>query len=237
MSNINTANVSSVINDQAGIGWTTTGHHGLDVTFYSYLPGDGRIVGLIENTDVARIVSGVWEIKLADLTNTFYNDAEAFFKSVGAEVTRVRTVNADGIMTVKSGDVTLVIPENKNYVFFNGEKFTTNSVNVWQTCDSLNKWEIDKVFVNKAVLDRFVRLITPGELVGAIPSASVKVKPGNTNLLTITVTETYSNGATSVITEDITIRNNAAGTYNVGSYQVFVNTKGNDQIREIRIVD
>jgi len=34
-----------------------------------------------------------------------------------------------------------------------------------------------------------------------------------------------------------TIANNSAGTYGVGGYKVYVDTKGNTQIRECYIVD
>jgi len=68
------------------------------------------------------------------------------------------------------------------------------------------------------------------------PTASVNKLNGNQNDLTITVTEVYSNGLANVISEKIKINNNAAGTYSVGAYKVYVDTKGNDQIRACYIV-
>lgn len=64
---------------------------------------------------------------------------------------------------------------------------------------------------------------------------------GNTNTLTITVTKPSFDYPTNVIketplSETFTINNNAAGTYVVGGYNVFVDTKGNDQIRACYIV-
>jgi hypothetical protein len=38
------------------------------------------------------------------------------------------------------------------------------------------------------------------------------------------------------VTATFTIANNAADTYQVGSYQVYVDTKGNTQVREVRLV-
>jgi len=73
-------------------------------------------------------------------------------------------------------------------------------------------------------------------LVKATPSASVRVIPGNMNELTIKVTELYSDGSTEVVTLVVMIKNNAADTYKVGPYKVYVDTKGNDQIRDCRIV-
>ena len=69
------------------------------------------------------------------------------------------------------------------------------------------------------------------------PAASVKKLSGNQNDLTITVTEYYSNGMTNVITTTLKINNNAAGIYEVGGYKIYVDTKGNDQIRACYIVE
>ena len=60
---------------------------------------------------------------------------------------------------------------------------------------------------------------------------------GNKNNLTVTVNETLSDGSTNQIKVTLSIDNNAAGTYAVGDYKVYVDTKGNDQIRECRIVE
>ena len=73
--------------------------------------------------------------------------------------------------------------------------------------------------------------------IGATPAASVNKMSGNQNELTITVTELYADGSENAITTTLKISNNAAGTYEVGKYDVYVDTKGNDQIRDCYIVD
>ena len=61
---------------------------------------------------------------------------------------------------------------------------------------------------------------------------------GNKNKLTVTVVEDYSDGSVRIYEETFSIDNNAAGTYQVGPYyQVFVDTKGNTQIRACNIVE
>lgn len=72
--------------------------------------------------------------------------------------------------------------------------------------------------------------------VDAKPSAVVKKLKGNTNELTITVKQTRIDGSESSVTATYTINNNAAGTYTVGDYKVYVDTKGNTQVRSISIV-
>ena len=81
----------------------------------------------------------------------------------------------------------------------------------------------------------FEETIIPG-VVSVKASAFVTRLNGNRNDLTITVTEAYSDGSVNEITDTVAINNNAAGSYDVGSYVVYVDTKGNDQIRECYIV-
>lgn len=68
-------------------------------------------------------------------------------------------------------------------------------------------------------------------------SASVEKQNGNKNLLTIKVTEKYTSlDWETVAEEQFSINNNAAGTYDVGKFNVYVDTKGNTQVRECAIV-
>ncbi|WP_462413727.1 rhamnogalacturonan lyase family protein [Neobacillus sp. Marseille-QA0830] len=70
----------------------------------------------------------------------------------------------------------------------------------------------------------------------ATVKASVQKLDGNRNTLTITVTENDLDGTPSDYTESYIINNNAAGTYVVGPYEVYVDTKGNTQVRECYII-
>jgi len=93
---------------------------------------------------------------------------------------------------------------------------------------------------NIRIVAHFTADETPVEevyVVSVTPTAFVNRLNGNQNELVITVTELFSDGTTTVITETFMIRNNASGTFQVGEYLVFVNTQGNTQIREIRIVE
>ena len=71
-------------------------------------------------------------------------------------------------------------------------------------------------------------------------SASVKKLNGNKNDLTVKVTETFFLDGAAVFTRDVaktfSINNNAADTYNVDGYKIYVDTKGNDQIRACEII-
>ena len=66
--------------------------------------------------------------------------------------------------------------------------------------------------------------------------AYVEKLTGNCNKLIITVTEFYPNGVEKIITESFLISNNSAGEYKVGNYTIYVDTKGNVQIRICEVV-
>ena len=74
-------------------------------------------------------------------------------------------------------------------------------------------------------------------VVNASPSAFVEKFNGDKNMLYITVVETYSDGSARAIEWSGLIDNNAAGIYDVGGYDVYVDTKGNTQIRACYIAD
>jgi len=74
-------------------------------------------------------------------------------------------------------------------------------------------------------------------VIGATPTAYVVRNNGNTNNLFVTVVENYANGGSFVFEKAFVISNNAEGIYEVGAYKVFVDTKGNTQIRNIYITE
>ena len=133
--------VGPMISKRAFLGWTTHGHTGQDVNLFTYLPGDGRITGTLDNTEIALICAGVWGIDLQAVTKQLFNDAEPAFRAKRASV----NINLEtGQMTVTKGNNTLVIPDYKNYVFFNGIKVPINSVIVNQS---------GKFYVPQSVID------------------------------------------------------------------------------------
>jgi hypothetical protein len=66
--------------------------------------------------------------------------------------------------------------------------------------------------------------------------AGIEKLTGNQNRLTITVIELFDDGTENSVTESFMIRNNAADIYVVGGYSVYVDTKGNVQIRQAEVV-
>lgn len=124
--------VGPMISKRANIGWTTGGHTGGDVTLYSYLPGDYRVVGTLDNTSIAKYCAQAWNIDLNKTSARLYVDAKSAFEAKGATVTVNTDVQSGGVMTVKKGNVTITIQENKNFVTVGNEKVAFSSVVVNQ---------------------------------------------------------------------------------------------------------
>ena len=124
--------VGPMMNRRAFLGWTTGGHTGEETNLFTYLPGNGRIVGVIDNTDVPKICAGIWGIDLPALTGELYINAESAFKQKGADVAIDTSVRSGGIMTVTKDSAKLEIHENKNFIFKDGHKTEIKSVVVNQ---------------------------------------------------------------------------------------------------------
>jgi len=182
------------------------------------------------NMLVLILSTGHWAGSTID-GNRNYTGVNAFTFSVDTEVSnvviplavpahRVTFTDWDGMVLasrwVSDGEAALPPAEDpvkKDWIFTGWDK------------------DISEVYESMTVTAQFDPTI-----LNLLPSAVVTKLNGNQNDLTITVIETWSDGAIIPITVTLKINNNAAGTYTVGSHRVYVDTKGNTQIREIRVV-
>jgi len=133
--------------------------------------------------------------------------------------------------------IILIVTTDENEWRFNSNELTI----VWLNSEEADSILIADYVAGGANMIEYLHIFTvkakdvPPEVPVVTPSAFVEQLKGNQNALTITVTERFSDGSTNVIIETFMINNNAAGTYTVGNYRVFVETKGNTQIRSIYI--
>jgi len=154
-------------------------------------------------------------------------DGADFTYAIGAKVLKVDIAAEDNI----AGDdilfiVTYKINEKAPYIFYVPLNITVTEAKFGSFMDKL---------VDLQVNESAGFLAT--KLVDLLPKAFVTKLNGNKNNLTITVTETYVDGTVEVYTKTFSIDNNAAGTYMVGDYTVYVDTKGNDQIRACYVIE
>ena len=75
------------------------------------------------------------------------------------------------------------------------------------------------------------------EIVTIVPSAFVTQIPGNQNLLTVTLTTTFSNKDIKIYSTTVMIRNNSDVKVEINDHIVFVSTRGNTDIRQIYLLN
>ncbi|MCX7774210.1 MAG: alkaline phosphatase, partial [Clostridia bacterium] len=138
--------VGPMISTRAAIGWTTTGHTGEEVTLYTYLPGDQRITGVIDNTDIAKIIAKGMNVDLNALTQKEFVDISAAFSNRGITSYVDKTDVNNPKFIAYRGTQSLTIPANKNFIVYNGKTINYDSVMVYNG---------EKFFVPQAVIDLF----------------------------------------------------------------------------------
>jgi len=158
--------------------------------------------------------------------DTGYYSEKALLETYGNNNERWLEVKLDDI--IKCGDWIYQVTIDEYPLYLNSKLDYINY---------FNNWAYDLIYNNVNpplhVLVGFdTRVLTEVKV-----EAIVEKLQGNQNRLIITVTEIYSNGETIDFVYDDKIYNNAADTYLVGDkYKVFVDTKGNTQIRDICIL-
>ncbi len=156
------------------------------------------------------------------------HNAEQLFKTFDRVAARFTGVDSG---TVYDADFTpgapkFVLPIGEDYTVSNVVAHGTGIADNW---DAVRNERLKNMRVN---MKPSVEAI-PLTLLDTRVRASVTRLIGSRNYLVVTVTEYYSDGAVIDVMRTFMIGNNAAGTYQVGDHSVFVDTKGNTQIRAL----
>ncbi|MFI8687656.1 alkaline phosphatase [Rossellomorea sp. NPDC077527] len=119
-----------LMSKRANLGFTTNGHTGEDVFLYAY--GQGRPSGLIENTDIPRVISEYmgFSLKTGQFADWYVNGVK-FYRDKGFFVEIAGRTSKNPVMVAKKEDEVLRFPENKNFYWRNDEKVGLKSVNVY----------------------------------------------------------------------------------------------------------
>ncbi|MCL1849263.1 MAG: hypothetical protein FWF83_06310 [Clostridiales bacterium] len=146
----------------------------------------------------------------------------------------------DGLEEVE-GKVILHIRESRAYVEANRDRILHELIELQRIVNFADKYACLDLGKVNAILEKIIKCleekppVVDPVLVCANATAFVEKLSGNKNTLTITIVEVYSDGAIVFIEAEFAIDNNAAAKYAVGEYKVYVDTKGNTQIRECYI--
>ena len=76
-----------------------------------------------------------------------------------------------------------------------------------------------------------------GNVMSLYYSASIEKIGGRYNLITFQITEVFDNGFERIIYETFSIENNSSATFIIERYQFFVETYGNNKIRNLQLIN
>lgn len=172
--------------------------------------------------------------KRAHFNTTFVgNNIETSLASADSMFLTYDRITADFVGESSGATVNLEFTPGNSLYVLPGDNYAIQNVRGYATAS------VPPATVLTTSLNRSFSSILASNMLSpeATPSASVKKLTGNQNDLTVTVKEVFPDGTTYVISKLFKINNNAAGYYVVGRYKVYVDTKGNDQIRDCRIVE
>ncbi|RNA66622.1 alkaline phosphatase [Alteribacter keqinensis] len=58
--------INQIVSDYAGVGWSTTGHTGIEVPIFAYGAGSELLTGMVDNTDVPKAIAEAYGITLGN---------------------------------------------------------------------------------------------------------------------------------------------------------------------------
>lgn len=111
---------AKIISKRTFVGFTTYGHTGEDVFFACYDPRNIAPTGLILNSQVNEFMQQAWNTNLDSLTNVYFVPHTQVFDGYNVTIDSTETNNKK--LIVKNKKKSILIPENKNIVFFNGKE-------------------------------------------------------------------------------------------------------------------
>ncbi|MDM5194394.1 alkaline phosphatase [Bacillus hominis] len=118
--------LTKLLANRANIGFTTGGHTGEDVFLYSY--GPQKPYGLVQNTDIAKIMAKAMSFQLGEITKKLFLDAETAFKQIGATVTIDKKDVRNPVLVVKRNNTEAKLFVNKNIIYISGKGHELGSI-------------------------------------------------------------------------------------------------------------
>ncbi|WP_439873564.1 alkaline phosphatase [Bacillus mycoides] len=118
--------LTKILANRANIGFTTGGHTGEDVFLYSY--GPQKPYGLVQNTDIAKIMAKAMGFQLEEITKKLFLDAETAFRQIGANVTIDKQDALNPALIVKRNNMEAKLFVNKNIIYIGGKDYELGGI-------------------------------------------------------------------------------------------------------------
>jgi len=142
--------IGPMISNRSVIGWTTTGHGGEDLFVYYY--GIKTPMGMIDNTDIARMTADYMNLDLAKIDQHLFVPADELFARIGATAHIDSTdPNNKGLIIKKDPGgkpAAVMIPFSKDLLLCNDKTYQMPGITVYAP-------NTGKVYVPEAALQFF----------------------------------------------------------------------------------
>ncbi len=114
--------LGEMMSRRSNIGWVHDNHTAEDVVLFMFHPGGTKAMGVIDNTDVAKIACVLLSLDLRSANSVFFRDAVAEFSRSGAQVSVGGKEAGNAVLRVKGGASEIEFPEAKNFAVSGGRK-------------------------------------------------------------------------------------------------------------------
>ena len=136
--------VEPILSKRAAIGWIFTGHTGEDLFLYAF--GPNKPIGLIENTDIAKITAQSLGFTLSDTSRQLFVDTAAACSALGA----VSRLDLDDpthpVLLIEKGLLRARLPIDTNQLIIGGKTYSLPGIAVQVV-------KTGKVFAPQAAID------------------------------------------------------------------------------------
>lgn len=165
IASIKEGNLNKVLSKNFGVGWTTGGHTGGDVSLYNYAPKNiEKLTGVVDNTDVNEYMARVMGLNLEKATQKLFQNAEDAFKKVGASVTLDVSDIDNPVVNIRKNGQTMKLNSSTNIGEFNGEKVDFEGVTVCISEDG-KIYDLEDVYAPKDAVEKFEAYVKAGKVV------------------------------------------------------------------------
>ncbi len=131
--------VGPMISRRSYLGWTTHGHTGEDVILGIYSPRGDHPKGVIDNTDIAKIMEKYFAVSLNKTTKELFIEAKEV-EIKGGVIETDKTDPNNPILIIKQKNNIIKLPVNKNIAILNNKEIKLKSVTIYIN----DKWYISR---------------------------------------------------------------------------------------------
>ena len=121
--------IGPMISSRSVIGWTTRGHSGEDLFLYYF--GLNRPLPMMENTDIAGMISRHLGVDLSRTDQALFVPADQAFSRLGAQIDIDASDPKNKVLVIKQGGKTARLPFSKNILQINDKDYEMQGITIY----------------------------------------------------------------------------------------------------------